>query len=1575
MSAQIEKRKAILSLLKGNSLEYRVFAKFLMGNLPEYMVSVDDALVLHFIEMQWKLFNKVKNKPLIKIDTVPSLIAPEFSVSGLRLAVNDMPFLVNSIMNVFTELKLNVQALIHSVIPADAGLGKTKDQALVWVELDPLLSKKEGKALCERLLDVLSDVRQSVKDWGKMQGRLKSVIRTWDFHSIFHGGEASQVDELKQFMNWVLEYFTFMGVRYYKHVKNENESYSQYELGSNLGVLSSKARHPKKEWLSNCEAHFPGSKEFSQLFFFTKTNTFSTVHRMAYTDLLVLRRCNKKGEIIGEERFVGLLTSDAYESDPTKIPYIRIKVQMLMDHMSSLSRHLNKQVLFLIKRLPRLELFQASFDDLLRIILKTVSSQPRNEVCSFVRLDVFRRFYSCLIFVPRDLYHTGVRLKIEKLLMRELKGGESYSNPHFAETNMAQLHVIIKVSPQDLKEINPKEIEKKIRTLCMSWQQVFKLKLRGLFSQQEADRLHHLYQDFPDSYKHLYTPLQATHDIISIERLCLKNPLAIDIQANDDSKVSIKLYEINEHRISLSQIVPVLENMGLRLISEHFVGWDSSYKGKVFISHFHAEQKEKSDFQLTELQSIFYEALDGTLKGAFANDALNRLIFKGRIAASDLELLRAYVAYLQQVNFQLSSSIIIDVLCRHYLITKLILKLFHLKFTPGKRQIRQQSKCRNQLNVKLADVSNVYDDRILSALIHLVDATVRTNFYYQNKEALVLKISTRKLSFVPQPKPLFDAFIYSQKCEGIYLRMSRVARGGIRWSFRVLDYRTEVMSLMRAQDVKNALIVPSGAKGGFIAKDIKDSDTLDVKREKGKKAYAVFISSLLQITDNLVLGQVHRPPYLNVYDENDPYLVVAADKGTATFSDLANSIAHENLFWMNDAFASGGSNGYDHKKMAVTANSAWVSVHWHLYEAGRKRPYLSVVGIGDMSGDVFGNGMLKKNLKLIAAFNHNHIFIDPNPDLESSYQERKRLFQKSYSQWTDYDAKVLSKGGGVYSRQVKFIRLSKEAQKALGIREKQLQPSQLIQAILCAPVDLLWNGGIGTYVRSSDERDSEIGDRQNDSCRVDARCLRAKIVGEGGNLGFTQLARIEYSQCGGKINTDFIDNSGGVDCSDHEVNLKILYQTKEDLSEETLSEKSRNSQLKKYGAEIVSLILNNTLRQNIAISMAVDASVHQWELYHRLMITEEKANRLNRDFERLPTNDVMKERINLGLPPIQRPEMALLMCFVKNKVQSELVDASWLDQVSADFLTDMFPDSMKKSWIPYMVKHPLRKQLLATRLSNLIINEGGAAFIQLMQEEFMLSTEEVVRAYILIRRWFRIGELIDLLDQKKEEISATIHLDCLHSITVLLRRGTRWCLKNINSLTDLEKLPSLDLHTMQASINELLTEKQKKKVMNMKRSLIKVRFSENQAHMLSVIRYMHVYLNLIEFSAQTKISFADYVSIYNLIAIALKINQLRDSMFSHQDFNRWNSLHKSAMDGELDRCMKRFCSEVFSGMNKNTSLIKSFEAWYDRCSVSISRWDRMYQEAFDQTNISISFFSVAVNLLSSICDSTQQEGV
>ncbi|WP_035058684.1 NAD-glutamate dehydrogenase [Andreprevotia chitinilytica] len=1312
----------------------------------------------------------------------------------VELVVADMPFLVDTVGMALGRLGYSVHMLIHPVMQVvrdDDGQLQTlgeQQQAESWMhfEIDRATSPAALDAVHKEIDRALEALTRAVSDWPAMSDRVSRALT--DLRGSLPPVSADEIDETVSFLDWLQAgHFIFLGCRDYRFGKNGKTLDVVPESG--LGLLRDAAKGTSHTFASLPDDLRALAYTPEHLLILTKADTRSIIHRPVYLDMVSLKQIDANGAVTGELRILGLYTAAADATPPRQVPILRRKIdQALQLAGANLAGHRGKALLHVLDTYPREELIEIDVAELARIASGIVGLHERNRVRIFFREDLYRRYISAMLFVPRDNYTTEVRIKVQKLLIERLGGQSAEFNVLLTDSPLARIHFIVRIPHDTQPEYDAQAIEAEVAEIAQRWQDELKRQLLQHNGEEVGSDRYQRYQlAFPAAYCADFTPRAAVHDVDALETVLAGSDLAATLtpgSATDTRLWRLKLYRASE--IALSDCLPLLENLGVRVLDERPYALHPADSTAAWIIDIGIQLNDQTSLEDPAARNRLVDAFQAVFSGKADNDAFNKLVLGANLAWREVLLLRAYARFLKQIGLKYAIETLADTLQRFPEYATKLAQLFHLRLDPA----NPQDEAADALDAELAAFAvaqpNLDDERTLSSLRAAVAATVRSNYFQLSAEGtpksyLSFKLVSSKIPGMPQPAPLFEIFVYSTEMEGTHLRGGKVARGGLRWSDRREDFRTEVLGLVKAQMVKNSVIVPVGSKGGFIVKNAPTER--EAFLAKGVECYKTLIRGMLDITDNLLEGKVVPPANVRRRDEDDPYLVVAADKGTATFSDIANGIAHDYGFWLDDAFASGGSVGYDHKKMGITARGAWVSVERHFSELGidvAKDP-ISIVGIGDMSGDVFGNGLLRsKAVKLVAAFDHRHIFIDPTPDAALTFKERERLFALPRSSWADYDTKLISEGGGIWPRTAKTIPISTQMKALLGIDDDRLEPTALLQAILKAPVDLLYNGGIGTYVKASSQSHAEANDRANDGLRIDGRELRCKVVSEGGNLGFTQLGRVEYALAGGRIYTDAIDNSAGVDCSDHEVNIKILVNRI--VAAGDLTTKQRNQLLAQMTDEVGLLVLRDNQLQTLALALESAQALSLLPVHQRFMQKLEAEGKLSRRLEYLPSDSLLLERAQ-NKQGLTRPELAVLLAYAKIVLYQDLLASTMPDDARWDaLLADYFPKELSERFAARLPEHPLRREIIATVLTNHVINRQGVSFVFRVSEETEHSPANVVRG------WMDAARLLDsetlALQVEAANAPAQTKYELLLALHRHTERTTRWVLRHADIMND-----------------------------------------------------------------------------------------------------------------------------------------------------------------------------------------------
>ncbi|MGL5742200.1 MAG: NAD-glutamate dehydrogenase [Legionella sp.] len=1543
-------------------------------------------------------------------ETKVRIYNPEFERHGwqtthtvIEIICDDMPFLVDSIRLVIHRMGLASHLTIHmggirvkrdehnkisAILPRNQMLDEkgVVHEAPIFLEIDRQTDPKVLEVLhhgCERALE---DNRVVFDDWEKMRAEVREAITEIDQASSVL--DLDEVEETKAFLHWIEDHhFTFLGMRDYEVVQKGKETVLQAIPNTGLGLLRESVT---KSMELNITAMTPEVREFTlspRILVTAKTNTLASVHRDAYTDYIGIKRVNAQGNVIGERRIIGLYTSAAYHTNPKQIPFLRRKVALIMDNSRLNPRsHAGKVLLNILETLPRDDLIQGTEDELLEIAMGIFYMQDRKRIRLFARMDVYHRFVSCLAYVPKDRINTELRMAMKKILDESFHSIETTYSTQFTESVLARVHFIIKMNPDRPFEYDLKEIEKKLIEASRSWVDDLQTHLYEFYGEEQANSLYSRYKNaFPLAYCDTFTARTAVYDIKHIEMLTPENSLGINFyKPLDESENSfrLKVYQ-HDDTIPLSDVLPIIEKLGLRAISERPYSLKFEDGTVAWINEFTMQYNKSIDFDLDEIKELFQNAFAKVWFGDAENDGFNQLVLAAGLNWREVAVLRTYAKYFKQIGFTFSQDYMEMSLNNNVAIAKKLVRLFEIRCNPADDPNREERFTDLSIEIlgDLDTVSNLDEDKIIRQYIHAISATLRTNFYQLNKDGhhktyISLKLNSRIIPGLPKPHPLFEIFVYSPRFEGVHLRCGKVARGGLRWSDRREDFRTEILGLMKAQQVKNSVIVPSGAKGGFVPKLLPINGTREEIMAEGISCYQLFIRGLLDITDNYVDGKVVKPEHVVCFDEDDPYLVVAADKGTATFSDIANAISLEYGFWLGDAFASGGSVGYDHKKMGITAKGAWESVKRHFYELDIdiENNDFTAVGIGDMAGDVFGNGMLlSRHIKLVGAFNNIHIFIDPSPNAEASCKERERLFHLPRSNWTDYDKNLISKGGGVFNRNAKSIPVSKEMQVVFGIKQYEIEPNELIKAILKAKVDLLWSGGIGTYVKASTESNAHVGDRTNDATRVNAKQLRCKVIGEGGNLGLTQLARVEYSLNGGMVYTDFIDNSGGVNCSDKEVNIKILLNGIVEGGD--LTAKQRNELLAEMTDEVSKLVLRDNFLQTRAISLTASQPLQSLDLQSRYINELERTGKIDRTLEYLPDDKVIMERKLMG-KGLVRPSIAVLMCYSKTILKEQIL-ASAVPEESymTQFLISSFPKPLQERFSKQMQSHPLKREIIATKLSNIIVNEMGFTYVYRLQDETGAPVSAIVKAYMITRTVLNLESVWKQIEELGTQISAKKQIEMMMFYVRLSRRITRWFLRSQRKsvdISDVVKLYAEGVVELKKSLPNILSEERRIKYDEHYQELIDEGIPPNLAHELTVTRALFSATDIIEIAFKQDMKVATVAEIYFGIGEFLDLAWIRKQIIVHPSENHWESLSREALRDDLDWQQRQLTAGLIHYDGDNPDLQARLVAWGEAHRGLIQRWRYILVDLKASAVLNYTMFFVAIRELLDLTQTTLQ---
>ncbi len=1322
----------------------------------------------------------------------------------VQIVNDDMPFLVDSVTAELARQGREITMLVHPVMTVERDVAgrRTPDglgyvESYMYLEIDQQTSSASLAGIESAIAGVLSDARATFEDWQPMVARLRAAVDGL----LTNPGPApvEEVQEAVDFLNWLADdNFTFLGFREYDFAERGGELHSVTDPDAGLGLLRDPAFPVLREQGTESVLS-PAARAFLDHpvpLIIGKAHRRSTVHRPAQLDYVGVKRYDAAGRLIGEWRFIGMFTSLAYTMSPKSIPVLRRKAAIVTQR-AGFNRYSHDGKIFanILQAYPRDDLFQIEPDELYETAIGILRLLERPHAKSFVRMDPYGGFASVQVFIPKESFTSDRRRRIAALFADALGGEIAAEHTAIGDSPLARLHLLVSLPPGPLPDVDVDELDDQVAAIIRTWRDQLRDSLRAHFGDERGNQLWSRYAEGVSlAYCDAYDPELAVQDIDKLSSLDGPEARAFNVYRRVGDKgdvLRVKIYHAS-HLVPLSDVLPKLENLGLKVMEEQ--AYSVQPRGEAREAWIHdilLLDAGGAEHRLRDVKAPLEDALAEMWDGAAEDDSLNQLVLHTAMGWREIVILRAYLKYLRQAGTTFSQSYMRRSLTNNPVIVGNLVKLFSARFSPGAADPALADQIVRDIDVQLEAVQSLDEDRIIRRFVNLIRATLRTNYYQPGpdgkpKPYLSLKLDSQLVEGLPKPRPLVEVFVYAPWMEGIHLRGGRVARGGIRWSDRPEDFRTEILGLIKAQMVKNAVIVPDGAKGGFVPRHLPEHGTREEIQAEGIRCYRTLMAGLLDITDNIVGGSVAPPANVIRYDEDDPYLVVAADKGTASFSDIANEMSLQYGFWLGDAFASGGSNGYDHKKMGITARGAWISVQRHFRELGidvQTQP-ITVVGIGDMSGDVFGNGLLmSRAVKLVAAFDHRHVFIDPDPNPEASFDERKRLFDLPRSSWADYDTALISEGGGVFARSVKSIALTPQIKSLTGIAADTTTPAELIHALLKAEADLLWVGGIGTYVKASGETHAEVGDRANDILRVDGRDLRFKVVGEGGNLGFTQRGRIEYARAGGRLNTDAVDNSAGVNCSDYEVNIKILLNAV--VADGDLTAKQRNALLAEMTDDVAALVLATNYRQTETLSTTEARAAELLDAQTRFMHRLEHEGALERPVEFLPDDEELARRHAAG-EGLTRPELAVLMAYAKNSLKrrlarSDLPDDPWI----CNDLIAYFPPAMRERFAERIRAHQLRRNIIAMTVGNEIVNRAGITFVTRVAEESGAPVDQIGTAYVIAREVMGLQAVWDDIDALDNKVPAQVQTGMIIEVKELLHRMSSWFLTHLGLPLDI----------------------------------------------------------------------------------------------------------------------------------------------------------------------------------------------
>ncbi|MDH2414414.1 NAD-glutamate dehydrogenase [Nocardioides sp. CER19] len=1575
---------------------------------PEDLLDRTDVDVYGAFAAHYKLgLERPQGTAQVRVST-PTLAETGWSAGGhsvVEVVVDDMPFLVDSLTMELSRQLRDVHVVIHPgfdvvrditgalqsmAVVADGALepeGEAVRESWMHVEIDRLPAGDDPDAIIEDIQRVLRDVREANEDWRKMHAQMEAIatqLRT-DPPPL----DGDEVRHAAEFLEWLGdEHFTLLGYKEYKLERRGDDDYLRAIPGTGLGILRA------DQEMSDSSGRLPEAVKAKArektLLVLAKANSRATVHRPAYLDYVGVKTFDANGEVDGERRFLGLLTSAAYTESLMRIPLIREKAKaVLKDSGFDPRSHAGQALMDTLETYPRDELLHTPVDELAPMAEAAMSARERRAVKMFIRRDTYGRYVSVLVYLPRDRYNTAVRERFSRILQERLHGESIEFTVRINESTTARVYFVVHLPTGDhVPDIDTVDLEHRLVEASRSWRDDFAQAVIAEYGEERGTKLGRRYAlSFPEGYKEDYSARTAAADLGRLEAIRTDGPddsgLDLSLYEQLDAspgEIRLKVYRVGDP-LSLSQVLPMLASMGVEVVDERPHELEGLERRSI-IYDFGLRYGENLPSGSHEL---FQDALRAVWDGFNETDGFNGLVLAAGLTWRQATVLRAYAKYMRQCNSPFAQDYIEGALRGNAHITRLLVSLFEARFDPVSGSPDEEERLQRRILDALDDVASLDHDRILRSYLTHIKATLRTNYFQKDAATggphpyLSLKLEPSGIPDLPQPRPKFEIFVYSPRVEGVHLRFGPVARGGLRWSDRRDDFRTEVLGLVKAQMVKNTVIVPVGAKGGFFCKQLPDASDRDAWLAEGVACYKTFISGLLDITDNLVDGKTLPARDVVRHDGDDSYLVVAADKGTATFSDIANGVAHDYGFWLGDAFASGGSVGYDHKAMGITARGAWVSVQRHFRERGIdcQAEDFTAVGIGDMSGDVFGNGMLcSEHTRLVAAFDHRDIFLDPDPEPKTSYAERRRLFELPRSSWQDYDKSLLSEGGGIYPRSLKSIPLNNAVRSALGIDAgvEKMTPAELMKAILQAPVDLLWNGGIGTYVKGESESHGDVGDKANDAIRVNGSQLRARCVGEGGNLGLTQAGRIEYvlrggdtdgpSEEGGRINTDFIDNSAGVDTSDHEVNIKILLDRV--VKDGDLTSKQRNGLLAEMTDEVATLVLRDNYEQNLAIANAVAHAPSLLHVHEDFMRRLEKAGTLDREIEGLPSRAEVRRRLErgVGLTP---PELSVLMAWTKIVLAHELLGGELPDDPYLDVdLKAYFPTPMRERFESQIEAHPLRREIIVTQVVNDLVNGAGMTYWPRLADETGASVADLTRANFVAREIFGSLPLRQELRSWDNKIDASVQTRMRIEMRTLVERASRWLVTNrrppLDSVATVDQFAGPVQETM-AQLPDLMTGLELEGFQERQARFEGRGVPEELARRVAVLQPAYVLLGIVETAQRDGVPPQEVARLHFALGERLGLPILLQKIVALPRHDKWQTMARAALRDDLHAVHTQLTAQILRGTPAENTTLARIAEWEEGEADLVSRAAATLQQICGDDEADLARLSVGLRVV------------
>lgn len=1602
--------KAKTHMPANSNLDYKSFLKTFFSNVPKEDMEMMAPENLAFTA---RTHLKLSHDRAFGDPASISIVTPTQQENGwdakrtiIDIVNDDMAFLVDSVVAEVIRHNYQIVIFIHPIlhvardskghidkIHTDEKKDKTKGQSHIHIELNRVISQDECDELKNDLTRVLYDTKLANRDWYPMRDKLIEAQK--HLASAPSKYPRKLIEEYEEFINYLYNNnFTILGYREYKFKKNNTKIKSEIVKGSSLGLLSDEV---KPVYINEARKSLTESQQKLRIeqdpMTIAKINKRSTVHRRVPLDAVTIKQYDKKGNVTGEILFIGLFTSVTYSRSVTDIPYLRMKVDNVVKRAKfANSSHNHKAIKHILEKYPRDEILQMDEKLLFNHATSILRLQEKPQIALYTRLDPFGRYISCLVYIPRERFETRLRVKLQKVLEKELGG--TCANYKVLQDDSPLSRVLYLIDINTLKkvpEFNEDKLEFKLIEAGQNWTDRLRQKIEDEISDTDlaAQYVKKYCGAFPIGYQEEYAPRQAVLDIERINSIIDGDNIDLELyeqKENGKKVIRLKLYHA-QTPLALSDVLPIMENMGLNVITELPAEIQPAhYDGKVWIHDFLLEPADKDQkFNIEKSKASFEDVFKKTWDKDMENDSLNMLSFFAQMPWQDIAILRAYTHYLRQTGVAYSLPYMEDALISYPDISKELVTFFKELFNPKRSKLSDKKKKEKVETIfsMLEEVDSLDHDRIFRNMVELFCATLRTNFYQldedgNHKTYLSFKLDSSKISELPKPKPYREIFVYSARTEGVHLRGDKIARGGLRWSDRHEDFRTEVLGLMKAQQVKNAIIIPMGAKGGFVVKNPPENSDRKAQMDEGIACYKIFIRGLLDITDNRKGTDIINPSNVVRYDEDDPYLVVAADKGTASFSDIANGLSAEYGFWLGDAFASGGSAGYDHKKMGITARGAWESVKRHFREINHdtQTQNFDVVGVGDMGGDVFGNGMLlSEHICLIGAFNHLHIFCDPDPNPASSFKERQRLFD-DVKGWGEYNKSLLSKGGEIYNRKDKSLKISKEIQKRFDIEKEQVSPNELIRAMLKARTDLLWFGGIGTYIKATKETDAQVGDKGNDHLRIDASEIRAKVLGEGANLAITQKARIEYAKNGGMLNADYIDNAGGVASSDDEVNIKILLGEVMRKKKYDMDIKKRNKLLESMTEDVAQHVLRGNYQQAQGISLMEFHASKNISAHGKLIYFLKEKVGLSRSLESLPLSDEIEERKKKG-KGLTRPELSVLQSYAKIAYTAELLNSDIVDtKAMEERLLRYFPKKLAKSYPNEIIDHRLKNEIIATTLANGIVNRMGPDFIRDRMEQCGASAEEVAKAYIIVREAFGLRDIWNHIESLDGEVPAMVQLNALSETARMVERAVTWFLTRYGRKLEINRdIAAFEdgIKTVKKHMSDVVPKELFDKIKQISRNGQDNGLPKGLAHDISIMPILGSACDIIRISMDNKFEIPVTARVYFEIGDHFHLDWMRQKARHLPTEGQWSG---QAIEGLVDqlytcqagltiRILKDMGKRINQGSKKNKNDIgcigceSALQAWINERGTQAKLLEPLFNELRRNANIDMSMLIIA----------------